>query len=331
MSSSSRVRTRKQRLATLLLAEQLGSVVKACRQARISRSTFYEWKERFREMGAQGLDPLPPIPRAHPQTTAKRVEEQINQLALAHPESGCDRIGELLPEDAPQVSSTTIQKILNKSGIGKRTDRWLALEKLALEQPNRLSGEQRKFVSGRNPCFPECTYERRRPGDVLQAGIWHLGKSESGNQVSILVAVDAHCAHAFGEIFEGVSAPHIVPHFGIRIDRFYRKRHLTVKKIHIADGFGFERVGLYSSGGSLSIVGAFIGALAPPQTERPCCLLRFRHIAMEEFARGSRRKKIDLNVAVMNRGFQEWMNHYNWRRPHEGYPNWGKIPAHPFG
>src|SRR4051794_3773045 len=64
-----------QRLSVLQLAQELGSVSKACRQARMDRTSFYEWKRRFQTHGLAGLKDLPPLPKSHPATTPEPVQE----------------------------------------------------------------------------------------------------------------------------------------------------------------------------------------------------------------------------------------------------------------
>lgn len=59
MRENSRIHSRKLRATTLLLAKRLG-VSKASQESGISRSTIYEWKQRFEEQGSEGLAPLPP-------------------------------------------------------------------------------------------------------------------------------------------------------------------------------------------------------------------------------------------------------------------------------
>lgn len=330
MRENSRIHSRKLRATTLLLAKRLG-VSKASQESGISRSTIYEWKQRLEEHGSEGLAPLPPTPRSHPQAIAESLKEQIRQLALAHPGCGCDRIEELLGEDAPYVSSTTIQKVLNRSKMGTRVERWLALERLAAREDTSLSVEQHDFVSDRNPCFPKCSYRSRGPGDVIHAGVWPLGKSERGNEVYVLAMVDACSAYAFGAIFEDRRMSPEVSLLDIKVRKFYLKRNVRVHKILIADSFNFPNVGLYSSAGSLVRVGPFLKMLKRPPIGRPCCLLRFQKIVISEFLRGPLRRKKNINVDANNREFQRWLQGYNWSRAHEGYPNWGKIPGHVFG
>src|SRR4051812_11212416 len=75
----------RQRLSVLQLAQELGSVSKACRQAGMDRTSFYEWKRRFQTHGLAGLKDLPPLPKSHPATTPEPIQERIVELAIQHP------------------------------------------------------------------------------------------------------------------------------------------------------------------------------------------------------------------------------------------------------
>ena len=119
----------RQRLSVLELAQELGSVTKACRQRGMARSRFYEYKKRFVAQGIEGLKDLPPTPKNHPQTTPPEVVKRIKSLALEHPAYGCNRVESLLAQGGVRLSSVTIQKLLNEAGLGTRLERWLALEK----------------------------------------------------------------------------------------------------------------------------------------------------------------------------------------------------------
>lgn len=113
----------RRRLETLKLAERLGSVTAACRDARIARATFYNWKRRFHRHGLEGLKDRHPIAKSHPMTTPGAVIARINQLATAHPDYGCNRFEKLLAAEGTHVSAITIQKILNNIGLGTKSMR----------------------------------------------------------------------------------------------------------------------------------------------------------------------------------------------------------------
>ena len=114
------------RLSVLELARELGNVTEACRRRGMDRTSFYEWRRRFQTQGFAGLKDLPPIHKSHPQTTPPETVARIKELALEHPACGCNRLEAMLSLEGRRVSSITIQKILNDSGLGSRYERWLA-------------------------------------------------------------------------------------------------------------------------------------------------------------------------------------------------------------
>jgi transposase len=134
------------RLTVLELAQRLGNVTEACRRGGIDRTSFYDWKRRFQLEGLDGLKDLPPIAKSHPMTTPAEVVARIEELALAHPAYGCNRIEALLALEGRRVSAITVQKLLNDRGLGTRHERWLALERRNAERAIELSPEQAAFL-----------------------------------------------------------------------------------------------------------------------------------------------------------------------------------------
>ncbi|NTU70158.1 helix-turn-helix domain-containing protein [bacterium] len=59
----------KHKLSVLELAEALSNVSSACRLGCVSRTHFYDNKQRFQTLGIAGLRDLPPIVKHHPNTT----------------------------------------------------------------------------------------------------------------------------------------------------------------------------------------------------------------------------------------------------------------------
>ncbi len=103
--------------------EELGNVSEACRRAGVSRSTYYAWKGKVeRDPDTRMEDGREPI-RKHPQAISKELESEIIGLAKENPEWGCDRIAYFLKLNRKRVSSPTVQKILIRNGIGKKSQR----------------------------------------------------------------------------------------------------------------------------------------------------------------------------------------------------------------
>jgi hypothetical protein len=72
----------RQRLSVLEAAQALGNVSEACRRRGVSRTQFYEHKNRFDKYGIEGLKDLPPIYHSHPLTTPPEVEDEVLALSL---------------------------------------------------------------------------------------------------------------------------------------------------------------------------------------------------------------------------------------------------------
>ena len=78
--------------------------------------------------------------------------------------------------DGIQVSFVTIQKILERAGLGSRYDRWLTMEKRQAEEPIELTAEQVTFIEKQNPQFKERHVESSKPGELLnQDTFWVAG------------------------------------------------------------------------------------------------------------------------------------------------------------
>ena len=125
----------KHKLSVLELAEALDNVSTACRQKGVSRAQFYEYKRRFQTHGMEGLRDLPPIAKHRPNTIPSETVEKIVALAMTHPGRDPNYLESLLKADGIQVSFVTIQKLLKRTGLGSRYDRWLAMEKRQAKKP----------------------------------------------------------------------------------------------------------------------------------------------------------------------------------------------------
>lgn len=100
--------------------EATGNVSLACRKARVSRMTFYNWKERFEQGGYAGIEK----PNSHaphkPHKTTAEDEERVIQMRQAHEDWGKRRIADELAKAnnwVPLVSPNTVRRILQDAGL----------------------------------------------------------------------------------------------------------------------------------------------------------------------------------------------------------------------
>jgi transposase len=105
------------------LAESLGNICEACRRMGLSRHFYYLGVRKWGipaggPEGAGGKSR-----KRHPHAVPPALEREILTLARERPEWGCDRIAFYLKLEGKPVSPPTVQKILVRHGLGKRSQR----------------------------------------------------------------------------------------------------------------------------------------------------------------------------------------------------------------
>ena len=103
--------------------EETEDVLEACRQARISESTFYYWKERFETEGYEGLKEVKKPGPARGMSVSTEIQEKVVAMKEAHPEWGKQRMADEVAKNnswVPLVSVNTVRRILEEKGLWKR-------------------------------------------------------------------------------------------------------------------------------------------------------------------------------------------------------------------
>ena len=218
----------KQKLSVLELAKTLGNISAACRQ-----------KGGLSHLVLRVQAPLPPIAKHHPNTTPPETVEKIKGLAMAHPSRGPNYLEADLKADGIQVSLVTIQKILERAGLGSRYDRWLAIEKRQTEQPIELSGEQVAFIEKQNPQFKKRHLESSKPGELLNHDTFFVGAFKGVGRVYMHVVVDTWCSYAFEFLHVSKQSEAAVAVLHNDVLLFYKKHRLKAEHILTDNGREF--------------------------------------------------------------------------------------------
>jgi transposase InsO family protein len=314
------------RLTVLELAERLGNVAEACRRGGIDRTSFYDWKRRFQLQGLEGLKDLPPIAKSHPMTTPPEVVARVEELALAHPAYGCNRIEAMLALEGKRVSAITIQKILNDKGLGTRHERWLALERKNADRVIELTPEQAAFLEKLNPCFRERHVESGHPGELLSQDTFMVGTLKGIGRVYLHAVVDTFGSYAFGFLHVSKQPEAAVAVLHNDVLPFYDKLDLPVKAILTDNGrefCGTERhpYELYLALNDIEHRRTKVGS---PRTNG--FVERFNGTVLEEFFQPKLRSQLYESVEALQADLDAWLHHYNHERPHLGYRNQGRRP-----
>lgn len=128
-----------------------------CREFGVSRPTGYRWRRRYEQAGSvTGVVERSRRPQRSPAQTQPACEEQVVALRREHG-WGAKKIAVLLQEQGTALTVTTINRILKRRGLVKKTDSHApALERFERAAPNELwqmdgKGEYR---ASDGTCYP---------------------------------------------------------------------------------------------------------------------------------------------------------------------------------
>lgn len=317
----------RKRLSVLELSQELGSVSKACKQAGMDRTSFYEWKRRFQTHGLEGLKDLPPVVKNHPQTTPEVVRERILALAMEQPTRGCNYLANLLAKEGISVSFVSIQNILNRAGLGSRYERLLALEKRSLDNQITLTPEQVKQIEQANPCFAERHVESSRPGELLSQDTFYVGNFKGVGKVYLHTVVDTFGSYAWGVLGTSKQPEWAVSTLYNDVLPFFAEKEITVEAILTDNGREFcgkENQHAYELFLALNDIKHKRTKVRSPKTNG--FVERFHRTVLDEFFRIKMRTTFYESVEALQSDLDEWMRFYNEERPHLGYRNMGRRP-----
>ncbi len=121
--------TYSQRKYLFELVEEFGNVSEACRRAKVSRGTYYNWCKRYEDNGIFGLSETKSHAPYNRHTVDPLIEERIVSLKREHPDWGKKRIAQHIWKEnnwEHNVAIDTVKNVLSRHGMwneGKRKEK----------------------------------------------------------------------------------------------------------------------------------------------------------------------------------------------------------------
>lgn len=315
------VRKRKE---ILELSDRLGNVSEACRRYGIPRSSYYQYRKRFRESGLAGLRDRPSAHKTHPMTTPKAVEQQLIDLSLTHPSWGCVRLAAHLGEAGVTISSPTVQKLLTRHGLATAQDRWLRLEARALESAGTQTEEQLAWIEAWNPAFRERDRESTRPGETL---LQDVRAATRAARVYVHFLVDSYGGMAFATLHSSRDTADAVELLDQHVLPFYACLNEPIESLITPDVPLFWGSPRHPFEMALAEAEIDHRATHPAAARQNGFLERFWQDMQVEFVTPRRSEWTTAPMARWKAEFAVWLKEYNEVRPYLGYRNRGKPPT----
>ncbi len=102
------------------MVKESGNIAKACRTAKVSRGTYYNWKERYEKDGIEGLREPKSCTPYNPHKVNPLIEKRIVELKREHSNWGKKRIAQLIWKEhnwEKVVAIETVKNVLERHGL----------------------------------------------------------------------------------------------------------------------------------------------------------------------------------------------------------------------
>ena len=295
------------------------SVSEACRVFGIHRSTYYVWKRRVEQHGLGILRPRERRRPRMPQQLSPFVEERIVAFALGHPGYGPRRIASELGRErwgGIAVSHNGVWRCLRRHGLNTRAKR------LAL-----VAGYAAPYEPPREP-QPERHVEAERPGELVGIDCFFVGRlTGSKGSVWQLTAIDVASSYAWAEL---VSCPRGNP-TGAQTSKLARRVCADLAQA----GWRLERV-LSDNGGefrshdfrsTLERLGVRHTLIRAGRPQTNGAVEALHRLILEECWRPAFARYLHVRFTGLQRDLGQYVDDYNFERPHHGRLTQGRIPA----
>lgn len=313
------------RLHLFRRAQELGNVSAACRECGVSRSFYYQLRERFRRYGPDGLHPTRRRGRpGRPPQLDATVERQILALALSWPTWGPRQLSDQLALRGTRVAESTVYRALRRLGLGTRKERIGLLEVHSAERAGLLTKRTRKRLEKARPIASQRHVEAKEPGELVCFDCFYIGKLKGVGKVWQITACDAASSFALAEVFVGdPRAPVAAAFLRKRVVPFFQKAGFPLQRVLTDRGSEFK--------------GAFDQACRDLQIRHTRTqprhaftngfVERLQQTILHEHWRIEFRRRYFSRLQQLEASLQSYLRFYNHQRTHHGYRTRGRTPA----
>ena len=193
----------KAKLGLLELGKQLGNISQACRTLGYSRQSYYDYRDRVENGGAEALAE---VSRRKPNMANRfppEVEEAIVRMTLAHPTWGQQRVAhELLLQDDIRVSSGGVRCVWLRRDLRRMADRLRALEAVSAQNGTILTEEQKEALElALEEKRAHGEFESEHPGYCGAQDTFYVGTLKGVGRIYQQTFIDTYAKVGFAKLY----------------------------------------------------------------------------------------------------------------------------------
>lgn len=322
----------KNKLGLLNLAKELGNVSRACKVFGYSRDSFYRFKKLYEEYGEDGLQE---ISRKQPNLknrVPREVEDAVVAFAIEYPAYGQVRASNELKKLGTFISPGGVRNIWLRHNLQTMKLRLKALEeKVAKEDLILTEAQVQALEKAKEEKIAHGEIETLFPGYLGAQDTYYVGNVKGVGRIYQQTYIDTFSKVAFCKLYDRKNALVAADLLNDRVLPFYEEH--DVKLLRILTDRGTEYKGSrehheYELYLSIEEIEHTVTKAKSPQTNGIC--ERFHKTIQQEFYAVAFRKKIYTSIEELQHDLDEWLDHYNNERTHQGKNCEGVTPMECF-
>jgi transposase InsO family protein len=317
----------KNKLGLLHLAEELGNISQACKIMGFSRDTFYRYQKLKLEGGELGLREKSRRKPNYPNRVQKEIEREVIELSLEFPCLGKDKISYELRHRGIIVS--TVRNIWIRNGIQTLEQRLDRLSEKISKEGYQPSEEQLRLLEDKQLREEYCVgeIETHHPGYLGSQDTFYIGNMKGVGRIYQQTFIDTYSRVAICKLYTGKNAIASADMLNDRVLPFFESQGILLLRIMTDRGSEFcgrQDSHPYELFLQVSEIAHTKTKPYSPQTNGIC--ERFHRTILNEFYRITFRKKAYTQLQDLQKDLDEWLSHYNTKRPHQSQTCKGQTP-----
>ncbi len=297
----------------------------ACEELGVSRSLYYQLRQRFVRYGPDGLHPKRRRGRpGRPPQLDATVERQVIALALSWPSFGPQQLSDQLAMRGIRVARSTVYRALRRQGLGTRKDRFGILERHSAERAGLLTERTRRAIQKARPTASRRHVEAKEVGELVCLDCFYIGKLKGVGKVWQITACDAASSFALAQVFVGAPRARVIAEFlRKQVVPFFRKAGHPLQRVLTDRGSEFK--GAFDE--ACRTLGIRHTRTKPRHAFTNGFVERLQQTILHEHWRIEFRRRYFTQLRQLEASLQSYLRFYNHDRTHHGYRTRGRTPA----
>ncbi len=322
----------KNKLGLLNLAQELGSVSRACKVFGYSRDSFYRFKKLYEEHGDEGLQEVSRKKPNLKNRIAKEVEDAVTSFAIDYPAYGQLRASNELKKRGIFISPGGVRNIWIRHELHTMKLRLKSLEEKSAKENFILTEAQvQALENAKEEKVAHGEIETLFPGYLGSQDTYFVGTVKGIGKIYQQTYIDTYAKVAFCKLYDRKNALIAADLLNDRVLPFYDSH--DIKLLRMLTDRGSEYKGTrehheYELYLTIEDIDHTFTKAKSPQTNGIC--ERFHKTIQQEFYAVAFRTKIYHTLEELQNDLDKWLQHYNFERTHQGKNCVGMAPMECF-